>query len=318
MPRVTIITVISGNDIAFMSDCLLSLIMHTDYENVEIIVVCDASTATKNFLNTVANSHPKVRTVFRGYKSGNAANRNLGAASADKETDYLLFTDSDVIYSDSNWLSKLVSILEEQKDVGIAGSGSSTVLGHYCWIQPQSGLVVSNVMDFEGVVPEQPVEMMVIPGYNMLIRHSLFGEIGGWDEGFFPVYGEDIDLCLRCILRGYKIVSRHNPGVVHCYRDTNRNNSCERLSEDSRLWLTVASCRRLALKYANRLPSKPAASFSEWLELVKAMRNDNLQNWYSFPVLPPTVDKGKIHQLFLPMQDTDAIKAIYESLYFDY
>jgi len=44
-------------------------------------------------------------------------------------------------------------------------------------------------MDFAGVLPEQPVEMMVIPGYNMLIRRSLFGEIGGWDEGFSRYMG---------------------------------------------------------------------------------------------------------------------------------
>lgn len=318
MPGVTIITVISGNNIEFMSVCLLSLIESTAYSNLEIIIVCDADATTRDYFSAIAVQYQHVRTVHRTHKSGNASNRNFGAAHATKEPGYYLFTDSDVVYTDRSWLNKLVSHLEKRRDVGMIGSGAGTALGHYCWIQPEKGLLVNSVMDFTGVIPDHPVEMMVIPGYNMLVRKDLFHHIGGWDEGFFPVYGEDIDLCLRFILAGFKVFSLHNPGVTHLYRDNDRNNSCERLPEENRLWLTVASCRRLALKYENILPSVPSRSYAEWLSVVEGLQVTGKMCSPVNETLPSTVAYGRLNPLFLPLQDPFEIGRIFDSIQFDY
>ncbi len=317
-PKISIITVISGNDVAFMASCFQSLISVTRYPCLEIIAVCDAGPATRDYLQAVANDNHTVRLFFQRHKSGNAANRNAGAALASADTKYLLFCDSDVLLSDPSWLQQLAEILEGNPNVGLIGSSNGTALGHFCWIDSKSGLLINNVMDFATALPDYPVEMMVVPGCCMLIRRSLFWKIGGWDDGFFPVYGEDIDLCLRCILAGSRVFSLHNPGVVHLYRNSGRNNSCERLSDDRRLWLTVASCRRLALKYLGILPSCPASSYQDWYSVLQTSLYDRGLEILPTKPLPPTIVNNRLNLLYLPTMDTDEICKIFESIKFDY
>jgi N-acetylglucosaminyl-diphospho-decaprenol L-rhamnosyltransferase len=57
-----------------------------------------------------------------------------------------------------------------------------------------------------------------ISGAFMAFRSDVFQELGGFDERYF-MYCEDVDICLRLQLAGYKI-QRLNTTVVH---DTRRN-----------------------------------------------------------------------------------------------
>lgn len=41
-------------------------------------------------------------------------------------------------------------------------------------------------------------------GAFMMFRRSLFDELGGFDEGFYPVWFEDVDFCLRATKAGYR------------------------------------------------------------------------------------------------------------------
>jgi GT2 family glycosyltransferase len=41
-------------------------------------------------------------------------------------------------------------------------------------------------------------------GAFMMFRRSLFDELGGFDEGFYPVWFEDVDFCLRAANAGYR------------------------------------------------------------------------------------------------------------------
>jgi len=41
-------------------------------------------------------------------------------------------------------------------------------------------------------------------GAFMMFRRSLFDELGGFDEGFHPVWFEDVDFCLRAAKAGYR------------------------------------------------------------------------------------------------------------------
>ena len=41
-------------------------------------------------------------------------------------------------------------------------------------------------------------------GAFMMFRRSLFEELGGFDEGFYPVWFEDVDFCFRATKAGYR------------------------------------------------------------------------------------------------------------------
>jgi len=49
-------------------------------------------------------------------------------------------------------------------------------------------------------------------GAFLMIRRAVWQELGGFDEGFFPLWFEDVDFCRRAIDRGY--VLYYEPGAV--------------------------------------------------------------------------------------------------------
>ena len=57
-------------------------------------------------------------------------------------------------------------------------------------------------------------EVDCVSGSFMLLRRSLFEELGGFDESFF-MYGEDMDLCLRVHEAGYKVLYCAEGTVLH-------------------------------------------------------------------------------------------------------
>jgi GT2 family glycosyltransferase len=48
----------------------------------------------------------------------------------------------------------------------------------------------------------------------MLIRRSLFNEVGGFNEHFFTHY-QDLDLCLRLRERGFRIICTPRAKLIH-------------------------------------------------------------------------------------------------------
>jgi N-acetylglucosaminyl-diphospho-decaprenol L-rhamnosyltransferase len=54
-----------------------------------------------------------------------------------------------------------------------------------------------------GEQPAEPVEADWMLGGFLMLRRTMFDELGGFDEGFF-LYGEDIDLCYRAACAGWE------------------------------------------------------------------------------------------------------------------
>jgi hypothetical protein len=54
-----------------------------------------------------------------------------------------------------------------------------------------------------GEMPSEPVPADWMLGGFLMLRRSMFAELGGFDEGFY-LYGEDIDLCYRASLAGWE------------------------------------------------------------------------------------------------------------------
>jgi len=65
----------------------------------------------------------------------------------------------------------------------------------------------------------------------MLVPRSVFDEIGGFDEGF-PVEFNDVDLCLRIVRKGYRIVYAPDAVLYHYESATRRGTRC--LADEAR------------------------------------------------------------------------------------
>ena len=78
-----------------------------------------------------------------------------------------------------------------------------------------------------------------VGGMFMLFSSGVFREIGGFDTRFF-LYYEDVDLCARLTLRGYRVAVCHDASAVHHARRASHTNL-------RYLWWHVASALRFFL-----------------------------------------------------------------------
>lgn len=63
---------------------------------------------------------------------------------------------------------------------------------------------------------EAPVEVEAVIGTAMLFRRAAFEEVRGFDEGYF-MFAEDLDICQRLQVRGWKVFLEPRARILHQY-----------------------------------------------------------------------------------------------------
>ena len=191
------------------------------YSNFEIIFVDNASTD-----NSVTYMHEwenefKITIIQNNENMSFSAANNLGARYA--HGDYLLFLNNDTEVSDG-WLDELIIAMEQAKNPGAIGAkllyphipegtvnfGKSyriqhagiafrpVIKGKSIFIEPYN--IRNNT--FDELRNETLTERAAVTAAVLMMKRSVFEEIGGFDEEYF--YGfEDVDLGLRLIKAGY-------------------------------------------------------------------------------------------------------------------
>jgi len=201
--RVTFV-VPTFNNRHIVGACLDSILAQT-YTNFACIVVDDASTdGTSDF---IARIYPWVNLTRKTFNGGPSLNRNDAVQQSASE--YLAFLDSDVRLR-PDWLMQTIAVLDSSPDVGIVGSKLLLALRPDL-INAFGGTIGSlgiawNLHEWEQAFSVQCSQRALwISSAAMLMRRSLFEQLGGFDETFF--YGcEDSDLGWRANLAGYKTI----------------------------------------------------------------------------------------------------------------
>lgn len=132
------------------------------------------------------------------------------------------------------------------------------------------GLHLDSVVAAEGVVPTVSAH-----GAAMLVRRSMFLELGGFDETFFMEW-EDLDLCWRAWLRGWGSVYvpdasvRHRVGAVTTSAVAPRRSasSHHNMMRFALKCLPRATAARVFLGELLRLPAHPRAICAGGARLV--------------------------------------------------
>jgi mycofactocin system glycosyltransferase len=189
--------------------CLQSL-TKIDYphDKLEIIVVDDAST---DQTPDVICRFPVRLIRLKQHKQASYC-RNLAAQKA--RGDLLAFIDSDCS-ADSTWLRELVPAFKDAQLGALGGIVDSYFNdnGLDRYEKVKSSLNVS--CWFRRSQKNDP--FFYLPACNLLVRHRLFLELGGFKEEL--VVGEDVDLCWRIRKRGYHFEYRPEGRVYHKHRN---------------------------------------------------------------------------------------------------
>ena len=160
-------------------------------EGVGVVVADNGS--TDGSLALLARDFPQVQVVRldRNYGFAEGYNRAL----AHVEAEYFVLLNSDV-ETPAGWLEPLIETLE--RNAGASG-GFIDYLGYpFC-----RGRILRNIECDRGQYDDGR-DVFWASGAAFCCRASVLRELGGFDAGFFA-HLEEIDLCWRMQLRGYRI-----------------------------------------------------------------------------------------------------------------
>lgn len=216
MPKVSII-IPTKDQKNLLKRCIKSIERNTAYKNYEIIIVDNQSIKeeTTSYLNSLPYTVIKYELPFNFSKINNKA---LSHASGD----LLLFLNDDAAPLESNWLSEMVSICL-QDNVGIVGSKlvlTNNTIQHAGIVLLKTG---AGFHPLQGIAANSPGyfgflntirNCSAVTGACLLIRKDLFVKVGRYDENFDLYYG-DVDLCLKTLKEGYRVVYTPYAKLLH-------------------------------------------------------------------------------------------------------
>ena len=200
----------------------------TRYPHYEIIVVDNGSTDpdTLAFLAALETDAPwagRARVLAQPGEFSWSAGANAGAAVA--RGDYLLFLDNDTYVAHEEWLDRLMAIAQ-RSDVGIVAPRltypETAKVQHTGWVLGLGGSAGSPWNNTTGITEPCYMdralcdqEVSAVSGSALLVRRSLFAQLGGMDAARYPLIHGALDLCLRTGEAGSRIVWTPYSTLVH-------------------------------------------------------------------------------------------------------
>jgi GT2 family glycosyltransferase/glycosyltransferase involved in cell wall biosynthesis len=207
-----------------------SLLATTHYTNYELLIVDNDSRdpATCAYLDGIARlGNPQLRVLRWPHPFNYSAINNFAAEQARGEYLILLNNDTAVLHAD--WIEALLNHAQ-RPEVGIVGAKLHYPNGH---IQhaglllglhgPADSPFVDEAMDAPGYLHRLQVDQncSAVSAACLMVRTSVYAEVGGLDTETFANACNDIDLCLKVRAAGYLTVwtpyarLMHHAGASH-------------------------------------------------------------------------------------------------------
>lgn len=212
-PLISVIIPVYGK-IDYTLMCLRSIAISSIQNPFEVIIVNDCSSDNTLFaLENVVG----LRVISNSTNQGFIRSCNNGASVA--QGAYLCFLNNDTEVCDG-WLDELIRTFDDFPNVGLAGSRFIYPNGI---LQEAGGIIWrdGSARNFgRGGDPCDPIfnyarEVDYVSGASILIKKTLFDELGGFDELYLPAYCEDSDLALKVRSRGLKVMYQPLSVVIH-------------------------------------------------------------------------------------------------------
>ncbi len=203
-PKVSVVIAVYNRD-AFIEQCVHSVLNQIFQKDYEVIVVDDGSTdSTREVLARFSDG--KLIVMHHEINQGASYARNRGILQASGQ--YIAFLDSDCI-AQENWLEEIIKPFDLDDAIMItAGKTMGPSSGNY-WQQANEGQ--NYIARKDGYVRESH-------SCNMALRAD-FAKANLFD-GSLPSFSDDLDLCLRCLRKNFKIYYTSKAGMVHFFRST--------------------------------------------------------------------------------------------------
>jgi GT2 family glycosyltransferase len=217
-PRISVL-IVNHNGMAYLADCLASLQQQTCRDELEIIVVDNAS--TDGSLPLLERDYPDIKLLKLARNEGFAGGNNAGLRIARGR--YIAFLNNDAV-ADRRWLESLLLAIE--RDGRLGGVASQVLFRSRPNVVNSAGIELYR--DGRGgdrglgqakARFGEPAEVFGPCGAAMLLRRELIEEVGPFDAHFF-LYYEDLDLAWRARLRGWRFSYEPRAIAYHVHGGT--------------------------------------------------------------------------------------------------
>jgi len=224
------------------------------HPSVELDLVVVLNGASQQVRAVAAALPEPVRLVSSDTNLGFAGGCNLGARSAPGEPapDFLVFFNDDAV-ADPGWLAELLDFATGHPAAAIVGSRLRFPDGQ---VQDAGGILLRDgypamvgrgwAADDDRIDFARRVDY--VSGAAILVRNDAFAAVGGFDDGYFPAYYEDADLCLRLAERGWETWYLPTAGVAHSESASSAEGRKARIADRNE--------RRFLRRWQHLLPSR--------------------------------------------------------------
>lgn len=220
MPSIAIV-ILNWNGCKYLEK-FLPFVTASTYPGAEVIVADNAS--TDDSLTWLAEKYPRVRVIAMDKNRGFAGGYNT--ALREVKSDYYVLLNSDVEVQ-PGWIEPIMNLMEKDPTIGAcqpkllmyddrtsfeyagAAGGWLDYLGY-----PFAKGRVFDVCEKDHGQYDVSEPIFWASGAALFIRASLYHELEGLDDRFFA-HQEEIDLCWRIQLAGYKVYSCPASVVYH-------------------------------------------------------------------------------------------------------
>jgi GT2 family glycosyltransferase/glycosyltransferase involved in cell wall biosynthesis len=222
-PLVSII-IPTKNQQAMLARCVETLTSQTTYTNYELLIVDNQSdeAEAQAYIGGIEDLNlPQIQVLHYNHPFNYSAVNNFAAGKA--KGDYLVLLNNDTAILDGSWLEALLNHAQ-RPEVGIVGAkllfpdGSIQHGGVILGLRgPADHPFIGEPMNATGYGGRLMIDQQysAVTAACMMIRKSIFEEVGGLDEEAFKVSYNDIDLCLKVRQAGYSVIWTPYAQLMH-------------------------------------------------------------------------------------------------------
>ncbi len=196
--------VVTFQRLEFLKQCLQSIYLQEALpQSYEIVVIDNSGDAV---IPLPPRPGIQVRHEKPATNLGAAEGRNLGMELARGE--YFIGLDDDAVWHSSNDVARMVSHLDRDNKCGAVAVKS---------LMPNGGIIVPELPHPNKrmiMSSREPIEVPYFYTMGIALRAEVFHKVGGYPSRF-GIYMEEVDLSLRLLDAGYKILYDPEIAVIH-------------------------------------------------------------------------------------------------------
>jgi GT2 family glycosyltransferase len=212
----------------FLELCVLSVQQAIKNLDAEIIVVDNNS--PDDSCAMMKQHFPGITLIENKENSGFPKGNNIGVSAAKGE--YICILNPDTVVAEDTF-TKVLTFAKNQPNLGIAGAkmidGRGNFLPESKRGVPTPWVAFTKIGGFYKLLPKQQIfnryyaqhlseyqtgKACILPGCFMVMRRSLYLEVGGFDEDCF-MYSDDIDLSYTVLKKGLDNYYFADAPVIH-------------------------------------------------------------------------------------------------------